>query len=772
MSKLSTAQRGSVQDSPDFTVQLPRVFPEDWPLPGPINLDIHDLPHASASLEWWYLNAHLETATGRRLGVFAAFFRQAWPSKWTDRSEHVHSITWAITDEDRGKFYPQCGVDRLAPELGLSRLGNGGGVEDDRINRAMREVLARGHVPEPTRMFEREPTVALADLSIDYDGQRFFKHPNGDYELHLFDPDSKMGCDLVFSPRKPPTRHGDKGVVHGVADELMFYYFIPRCSVSGTVVLDGEQVRLSKASGWYDHEFGFVPEPPPGVPRAPSSDSINRRHEPTLWTWASLQLDGGVDVTLYSIARAESAELLDHWVILSDEDGSRRQYRTASFTPLAQWQSPRTFIEYPIAWRLEVPEAGLSLKIEATFPEQEVMTVISDPAFWEGQVKAAGMLGGRPASGRGWVERKGHRFHQLDEFLKSAGKMVRQEVAKVLPLKPSAQEACSLLLRHGTFHDLDGLDEVALARALFEPVREMVERGGKAWRSYAALGCIDVLGGDTRKYLHWLAIPEILHVGSLIVDDVEDRSRIRRGGAAAHLLYGEPLALNAGTAAYFMAEPPVEGSDLPAETKLRIYHLYFDVLRAGHAGQALDLAGMDNLLSVAVESGDLSPLERRVLTIHRLKTAIPAGLAARVGAILGGGTNAQVEALGSYFEAVGLAFQMVDDVLNLRGFQNDLKQRGEDLCAGKITLPVVMGLARVDARERALMAATIRSLPDAETAEKMTARLEDLGALTACEAQAQDLVEAAWAKLDPLLVDSQQKVLFRAFGWYVLERHY
>jgi geranylgeranyl pyrophosphate synthase len=115
---------------------------------------------------------------------------------------------------------------------------------------------------------------------------------------------------------------------------------------------------------------------------------------------------------------------------------------------------------------------------------------------------------------------------------------------------------------------------------------------------------------------------------------------------------------------------------------------------------------------------------------------------------------------------------MVDDVLNLRGFQNDLKQRGEDLCAGKITLPVVMGLARVDSRERARMAATIRSLPDAETAERITARLEDLGALTACEAQAQDLVEAAWAILDPLLVDSQQKVLFRAFGWYVLERHY
>jgi geranylgeranyl pyrophosphate synthase/predicted secreted hydrolase len=770
MLKLLTAQRGSVQGAPDFTAPLPTsAFPEDWPAPGPVDLDIHDLPHASAALEWWYVNAHLETATGRHLGIFAAFFRQAWPSKWPDRCEHVHSITWALTDEDRKQYYPRCAVDRLAPALGLSRLENGGGVEDDRINRAMREVFARGHVPEPTRMFERDPAVALANLSLDYDGQRFFKHPNGTYELHLHDPELELGCDLVFSPSKPPTRHGDNGVVHGVADELMFYYFIPRCSVSGTVVLDGEQCNLSESSGWYDHEFGFVPNPPPSGPRASSPD---RRPAPTLWTWAALQLDEGVDLTLYSIAHAESAELLDHWVILSGAHGSRRQYRAASFTPLLQWQSPRTFIEYPVAWSLEVPEAGLSLRIEATFPEQEVMTVISDPAFWEGQVKAAGTFGGRPTSGRGWVERKGFRFHRLDEFLKAAGKVVRQEVAKVLPLKPSAQEACRLLLRHGTVDDLDGLDGPDLAHALFEPVREMVERGGKAWRSYAALGCIDVLGGDTSKYLHWLAIPEILHVGSLLVDDVEDRSRVRRGGATSHLLYGEPLAINAGTAAYFMAEPPVENSGLSAETKLRIYHLYFDVMRAGHAGQALDLAGMDNLLSIAVESGNMAPLERRVLTIHRLKTAIPAGLAARVGAILGGGTNAQIEALGSYFEAVGLAFQIVDDVLNLRGFQNDLKQRGEDLLCGKITLPVVIGLGRVDDRERAFMAATLRSHPDAETAEKMTARLEDLGALDACEGQARDLVEAAWTKLDPLLVDSQQKVLFRAFGWYVLERHY
>lgn len=770
MRSLATALCVPLDEPLDPTTPPPAVrFPTDWPVPGAIDLAVHDLPHASAALEWWYVNADLETTTGRRLGVFAAFFRQAWPSDGAEPLKYIHSITWAITDQDRKQYRPVCAVDRQAPAWGLSRLENGGGVEDDSINRAMREVFARGRVPEPTRMFERDPSVASTQLALDYDGQCFHKQPDGTYALRLVDAESRTECDLVFAPRKQPTRHGDSGVVHGVADELMFYYFIPRCSIAGMVVLDGEKHGLKTGSGWYDHEFGFVPEVSADAPRAGSTEG---RGGPTLWTWASLQLEGGTDVSIYSISRADSAELLDHWVIVSGRDGSRRQYRAASFTPLKLWRSPRTFIEYPVAWSLDVPEAGLALRLEATFPEQEVMTVISDPAFWEGQVQVQGTLCARPLGGRGWVERKGFRFHRLDHFLKSAGKVVRQEVAKVLPQSPSSQEACGLLLRHGPAAGLDGLDGADLAHALFEPVREMVERGGKAWRSYAALGCIDVVGGDPGKYLRWLAIPEIMHVGSLIVDDVEDRSSVRRGAPTTHLLYGEPLAINAGTAAYFMAEPPFEDSAVSAENKLRIYHLYFDVLRAGHAGQALDLAGMDNLLSRAVESGDVGPLARRVLAIHRLKTGIPAGLAARVGAILGGGSDAQVDALGSYFEAVGLAFQIVDDILNLRGFQNDLKQRGEDLCNGKLTLPVIYGLARVDASERYAMAATLRSHPDARTADAMTARLEELGALAACDAEARALVEAAWGRLDPLIADSQQKVLFRAFGWYVLERHY
>jgi geranylgeranyl pyrophosphate synthase len=268
-------------------------------------------------------------------------------------------------------------------------------------------------------------------------------------------------------------------------------------------------------------------------------------------------------------------------------------------------------------------------------------------------------------------------------------------------------------------------------------------------------------------------MPELLHVGSLIIDDVEDASDVRRGGPACHLIHGQNHAINAGSAAYFLAEPPIWKDDLPAEAKLRVYRLYFDALRAGHAGQALDLEGLDAEAASAAESGDSAGLERQVLAIHRLKTAVPAAMMARVGAILGGGTDAQVEALGDFFEAVGVAFQIVDDVLNLRGFEGDLKQRGEDIRQGKVTLPVAMAFARLPLHARQRLWGTLRSRSaQPASVESAIQVLEGSGAVEDCMRLARAGVESAWQTLDPAIEDSQAKVMFRAFSWFVLDRHY
>jgi geranylgeranyl pyrophosphate synthase len=167
-----------------------------------------------------------------------------------------------------------------------------------------------------------------------------------------------------------------------------------------------------------------------------------------------------------------------------------------------------------------------------------------------------------------------------------------------------------------------------------------------------------------------------------------------------------------------------------------------------------------------VESGRGAELERRVLAVHRLKTAAPAGCLARMGAVAGSGTSEQVEGLGLYFEALGLSFQIIDDVLNLRGFKNDLKSKGEDVAQGKITLPVAKAMSRLGLAE-------LRSKPqDPAVIAQVIQVLEGCGAIEDCSREAKENVEAAWQRLDPLVGDTLAKLMLRAFSWYILERHY
>ena len=748
----------------------PTVFHSDWPAPGPVDLALHDLPHASATTEWWYVNTHLTAADGRALSLFAAFFRIISGKRPDGTPEYAHSCTWALTDVAKGEYLARSFVDANAPAIGLERIKQGYGARDDRLNRAVSEVLRRGKVPLPDRFFPGPVQVASDRLALDYGGLRFEKLSAGEYRLVLDSPEgprSPLGAALNFSLRKPPIRHGDDGVVRGVHGEDMFYVFVPRCEVKGAVTLDGAQVEVS-GQGWYDHEFGA---PPPQRPEAQKSKSDLGV---VAWNWVSAQLDDGTDVSVYDLVHSETKQSQGRWAVVIDPTGTSHSFKDFSLTPGGQWRSVRTFEKYPTTFALEIPGAALVLRVEAEFGDQELVTVISKPAFWEGRCKVKGTLAGKNVQGLGYVERSGFfTASTLDGFFKSVGEAVRESVREVYPLELSREHAEKLVAAPGRESVLDGVDLKQLARTLIAPVREITDRGGKAWRSYAALACCDVMLGDSRKFAEWLAFPEFMHVGSLIVDDVQDKSDVRRGGPTVHLKYGEALAINAGTAAYFMGERMLRRSLVPDAIKLELYDLYFEALREGHAGQAIDLDGLEAFVPAALEGSGATSLEQRVLAIHRLKTAAPASALARMGALVGGGTKVQVEAVGRYFDALGLAFQIVDDVLNLRGFKGELKQTGEDITHGKVTLPVARALAVLSQpeRKRLWVLVSLRSSDPLVVGEAI-ALVEKCGALESCLAEARRRVEDAWLALTPLVEDSLAKVMLRAFGWYVLERHY
>lgn len=761
-------------------------LPSDWPGAGAIDLAVHELPHASSTLEWWYVNGHCTSREGRRYSLFAAFFRQArGRDPQTKALQYAHSVTWAIIDADAGEARHVSRVDRTAPAEGLKRIRRGLGSKDPRINRAMAEVFERGSLPLPDRMFDEAVVIGTKELALRYGADSFVNDGPGRYRLTLKDAKKGVGCDVVLESQKPPVRHGDDGVVRGSDDEAMFYYFVPRCRLTGQVTFAGTTQEIATGQAWHDHEFGvgeLEDVDDAAEAKLPEKERLaihGRRRKrwqdhQVAWDWLSAQLEDGTEVSIYQECFFNNNAPAGEWAILVGPKGERELHKGIEFRQTRLWRSVRTFSIYPVAYRVLVPSAGIDLEVKAAFEDQEFITLLSKPSFWEGRVEVSGTVKGRPVKGIGFIERAGFAtYDDMETFFDEVGKVVRESVERVIPMKPTWEQARDLIATKGRDHYMQGVDLDQYARTHIHPIREIVDRGGKGWRSYAAVACIDIVGGDSRNFVEWIALPELMHVGSLIVDDVQDKSETRRGGKTAHLIYGESQALNAGTAAYFIGNQLVRDDFLSKADVVRVYRLYFDALRAGHAGQAIDLDGFESLMPKVIESGEAQVLEDRVLAVHRLKTAAPAGCLARIGGVCGGGTERQIEGVGLFFEALGLAFQIIDDVLNLRGFKGELKERAEDVMQGKVTLPVAKALGRLPLAERKWLYGTLQSKPtDPRVVESVVKKIDQCGAIDACVDQARTLIEDGWEEFQPLVDDSLTKVMLRGFGWYVLERHY
>lgn len=193
----------------------------DWPpAVGAIDLRQHDLPHDSSVTEWWYLNTHFHDADGNAYSAFAAFFRVLkHVDKSTGKKSWAHALNWAITDVTGKRYVQQSILDRDSPAIVKEQLKDNRVIKDPRLKKAYLEVLDRGNVPLPDRMFsdkKGDPVVSLDKLWLDFEGADFSKdEATGDYILRARTPDGKAGFDFKFQPRKPAVRHGLDGVVKG-----------------------------------------------------------------------------------------------------------------------------------------------------------------------------------------------------------------------------------------------------------------------------------------------------------------------------------------------------------------------------------------------------------------------------------------------------------------------------------------------------------------------------------------------------------------------------
>ena len=225
--------------------------------------------------------------------------------------------------------------------------------------------------------------------------------------------------------------------------------------------------------------------------------------------------------------------------------------------------------------------------------------------------------------------------------------------------------------------------------ALVGPVAEFLNRPGKRFRGRLVSLAWSLAGRDDELPAELPLLVELLHAGSLVIDDIQDGSIQRRGQAALHRLIGVPAALNIGNWLYFWPQTLLKNLDLPAATELRLHRLWADAVRLCHEGQALDLTA---------RIGDLHPSE--VISVCRVisecKTGVLMGMAAELGATAAGGDAEVIASIRTFGIRLGVGLQMQNDLGELTGAAGPIKHP-EDLIHGRITWPWAWAAERLPA---------------------------------------------------------------------------
>jgi len=221
----------------------------------------------------------------------------------------------------------------------------------------------------------------------------------------------------------------------------------------------------------------------------------------------------------------------------------------------------------------------------------------------------------------------------------------------------------------------------------------LIEAGGKRLRPMLTLASADLFGGGTGDQISFAAAVEFMHNATLLHDDVVDESTMRRGKPAARMVWGNAASVLVGDfllgQAFLMM---VETGNLPA---LNVLSRAAAVIAEGEVFQL-------------AKSGDLTTTADDYMQVIEAKTATLFSAATTVGAMAGNAEDASVAAMTSYGRELGLAFQLVDDVLDYGGVSGTMgKNRGDDLREGKMTLPVILALESANAADRSAIASAL-----------------------------------------------------------------
>jgi predicted secreted hydrolase len=314
------------------------VTPVPTPTPHPIRLPADDAPHNDLT-EWWYYTGHLTATDGQQYGFEFVIFQ-------VERKDApiYYAAHFAITDHQRREFHYD----------------------------------------------QRTWTVAKAPTSFDIGTDGWRMSGNGQVNALKASMPS-YAIDLTITPLKPPTFHGNDGVVSFGPAGDSYYYSDTRLAVEGSVDDHGVP-RKVQGIAWKDRQWGNFVTGTGG------------------WDWFSVQLDDGTDLMLF-LLRGPLGQTSPAYGTLVPPDGPAVPLKVdAAHVAVADhWTSPHTDAIYPSGWSIDLPANGMQLELTPVLRDQELDTrATTGQIYWEGEVAIHGENLGRPVTGQGYVELTGY----------------------------------------------------------------------------------------------------------------------------------------------------------------------------------------------------------------------------------------------------------------------------------------------------------------------------------------------------------------------------
>ena len=560
--------------------------------------------------------------------------------------------------------------------------------------------------------------------------------------LHYDAPDDNRPCRFILSPCSGRVFHE----LEAGPGRTMAYASIPRMTLEGTVA--GSPVV---GEVWFDHQWGDYAW----------LAADGHRRQVLGWDWFGINLDDGTDLLLLTHRDARDKRILNQNAVYVDADGRSRQLSSFYAKPFYHWESPTTLSEYPLGWQIDLPEIGTSLTITPLTDDQELALFGVMRSVWEGACTVEGTKQGRTVSGRARLELHGYGYlFDFRSYLDRWVARIDRHIQAFLPSKMDAAGLSSYVDVQCRF-DLDALTEM-----LNKPVWDMMARGGKRWRPVFGFLLLNALGKSHLPFERILSVfAELSHLGSLIIDDIEDQSPLRRGEASIHLRYGTDLAINAGNTLYFLPLLLLENhAHLTVGQRERMYQVMVWQYIRTHFGQGMDIYWSKFVSTDNLQRWIDGSLSAQVLDMYADKTAALVVCVARMACIIADADEPVQNACIDFSRAFGVAFQIMDDVLNFSNSGKWTKVVGEDLAAGKLTYVVVKAIEKTDGHEREFLQRLVCDPAYRRNSDNIDTGLgivRESGVLEECRREARLMIQAKWLELSKHLIPSEPKLMLR-----------